>query len=356
MINLSPLAALAASLWLGLVSPGFAQSAQTAEATISEEQLLGATDEEHRAQALLPYKRTLSGGGIVTGSLGQSAETVGVPPSAMLAASRALASGIAPRQPQSGDSFFVRWEQTYTVDGHPIGVARVLWAELRLADGDTVAIHRFRPREGREQFFLTDGEAATPPTIALPLEEVNVSSRFGRRVDPLVKGGAMGGPLPSARAAQGAAAAKRPGRRLFAPIASRVLMHEGVDFAVPQGTPVYAASEGVVTGARRNGGYGNWIRLDHGEGMATAYGHLLRFAPRVKPGARVARGELIGLSGNTGRSTGPHLHFEVISDGQPVDPLAHADVAQLGGDDLERFARQVAAQEQDRERQTAPMN
>ncbi len=130
-------------------------------------------------------------------------------------------------------------------------------------------------------------------------------------------------------------------------------MHEGVDLAVPRGTPVYAASEGVVTGARSNGGYGNWVRIDHADGVATAYGHLSRFAPRIKPGVRVARGELLGFSGNTGRSTGPHLHFEVIADGQPVDPLAHAAVAQLAGADLERFARQVAAEERERESEAA---
>jgi murein DD-endopeptidase MepM/ murein hydrolase activator NlpD len=161
----------------------------------------------------------------------------------------------------------------------------------------------------------------------------------------------MGGPLPNPRIARQAAAAARRGNRFFSGFAPRVLMHEGVDLAVPRGTPVYAASEGVVTGARPNGGYGNWVRVDHADGVATAYGHLSRFAPRIKPGVRVARGELLGFSGNTGRSTGPHLHFEVIADGQPVDPLAHAGLAQLAGADFERFTRQVAAEERERERE-----
>jgi hypothetical protein len=359
VIKISPCAALAAFLWLGAVSPGIAQSTQSAEATIAEEQLLGAADEEARAQALLPFTRSLSVSGTVAGTLAESTAAAGVPPAAMLAALRAFDDATGPRQPHDGDAFFVRWEQTYSIEGHSIGVGRVLWAEVRMAAGGTVAIHRFRPREGGEQFFLTGGEAATPPTIALPLDEVNVSSRFGQRADPLARssaigratGAAMGGPVPNPRTARRAAAAPHHAKRFFSRFAPRVLMHEGVDFAVPRGTPVYAASEGVVTGARRNGGYGNWVRVDHADGVATAYGHLSRFAPRIKPGVRVARGEQVGLSGNTGRSTGPHLHFEVISDGQPVDPLTHAAIAQLGGADLERFARQVAAEERERERE-----
>ncbi|WP_428675506.1 M23 family metallopeptidase [Reyranella sp.] len=350
-------AALAAFLWLGTGSPGNAQTAPTAEATIAEEQLLGAADEEDRAQALLPFTRAHSASGTVAGSLAESTAAVGVPPAAMLEALRALDGAPGPRQPQDGNAFFVRWEQTYSIEDRPIGVGRVLWAELRTADGSTVAIHRFRPREGGEQFFRTSGEAATPPAIALPLDEVNVTSRFGRRSDPLarfsafgpVAGEAMGGPLPNPRAARQAAAAARRKNRFFSGFAPRILMHEGVDLAVPRGTPVYAASEGVVVGARPNGGYGNWVRVDHADGVATAYGHLSRFAPRIKPGVRVARGELLGFSGNTGRSTGPHLHFEVIADGQPVDPLTHAGMAQLAGTDLERFAKQVAAEERERE-------
>lgn len=353
---MSPGAALAAFLWLGTVSPGVAQTAQTAEATIAEERLLGAADGEDRAQALLPFTRSHSASGTVAGTLAESTAAAGVPPSAMLAALQALDGASGPRVPQDGDTFFVRWEQTYSIEDRPIGVGRVLWAELRPAAGSPVAVHRFRPREGGEQFFLTSGEAATPPAIAMPLDEVIVSSRFGRRPDPLARfsafgpatGTAMGGPLPNPRTAQRVSAAPRQGNRFFPRFAPRVLMHEGVDLAVPRGTPVYAASDGVVTGARPNGGYGNWVRIDHADGVATAYGHLSRFAPRIKPGVRVARGELLGLSGNTGRSTGPHLHFEVIADGQPVDPLAHAAVAQLAGDDLERFARQVAAEERDR--------
>ena len=349
-------------LAFGAVSPGIAQSGQTPEATIATERLLGSGDEEARAQALLPFTRSLSASGAVVGSLAEATAAAGVPASAMLEASRALEGATEPREPQDGDAFYVRWEQTYTVEGDPIGVGRVLWMELRTPAGATIAIHRFRPREGGEQFYLTSGLAATPPAIALPTDDVTVSSRFGIRSDPLARargataaaGKAMGGPLPDRRAARQAKQAEKRAEkhappRLFAGFVPRVFMHQGIDLAVPQGTPIYAASDGVVSGARPNGGYGNWIRIDHTDGFATAYGHLSRFAPGIKPGVPVVRGELVGFSGNTGRSTGPHLHFEVLTDGKPVDPLSHAAIAQLSGADLERFTRQVAAERRERE-------
>jgi hypothetical protein len=107
-----------------------------------------------------------------------------------------------------------------------------------------------------------------------------------------------------------------------------------------------AASAGVVLGARPNVGYGNWIKIGHHGDLATVYGHLSRFAPGIKSGAWVSQGDLIGYTGNTGRSTGPHLHFELLSDDKPVNPIARPDVglAQLTGFDLERFEKQVTAE------------
>jgi murein DD-endopeptidase MepM/ murein hydrolase activator NlpD len=120
-------------------------------------------------------------------------------------------------------------------------------------------------------------------------------------------------------------------------------MHEGVDLAAPIGTPIYAASDGVVVGAGPNAGYGNWIRIDHPRKLSTVYGHLSEFAPGIQEGLRVNRGELIGFVGSTGRSTGPHLHFEILSNGKAVDPLAHPEIKreQLAGANLERFRNQV---------------
>ncbi|MDR0885604.1 MAG: M23 family metallopeptidase [Clostridiales Family XIII bacterium] len=99
-------------------------------------------------------------------------------------------------------------------------------------------------------------------------------------------------------------------------------MHKGVDFTASVGTPVYAADSGVVVSCEQDGsGYGNIIVVDHGGGIETAYAHLSAFT--VSPGTRVMRGDQIASSGNTGRSTGPHLHFEVRINGTAVNPMQY---------------------------------
>lgn len=95
--------------------------------------------------------------------------------------------------------------------------------------------------------------------------------------------------------------------------------HEGIDIAVPRGTPVYAPGEGVVTFAGRKGDYGNLVELDHGTGYGTRFGHLSQID--VEVGDRVMKGQIVGLVGSTGRSTGPHLHYEVRMNGIPVNPI-----------------------------------
>jgi murein DD-endopeptidase MepM/ murein hydrolase activator NlpD len=103
-------------------------------------------------------------------------------------------------------------------------------------------------------------------------------------------------------------------------------MHAGIDLAGPVGTPIYAAADAVVGQAGVQGGYGNLVELHHGAGIATRYGHLSSI--RVNPGERVRRGQLIGLMGSTGRSTGSHLHYEVRIDGRAVNPLPFLQTGQ----------------------------
>jgi len=101
-------------------------------------------------------------------------------------------------------------------------------------------------------------------------------------------------------------------------------MHEGIDISVPEGTPIRAAADGTVIleqSEYESGGYGNYTCVDHGGGLSTCYAHQSSFAASV--GASVSQGDVIGYSGNTGHSTGPHLHFEVRINGAPTDPLGY---------------------------------
>ena len=104
------------------------------------------------------------------------------------------------------------------------------------------------------------------------------------------------------------------------PVYKTTKFHAGLDFAAPQGTPIYATANGVITTAGNTGnGYGNHVVINHGYGYQTLYGHMFRVKARV--GERIKRGEIIGYVGSTGKSTGPHCHYEVHRNGDPVDPV-----------------------------------
>jgi murein DD-endopeptidase MepM/ murein hydrolase activator NlpD len=103
------------------------------------------------------------------------------------------------------------------------------------------------------------------------------------------------------------------------PFRGTAAMHAGVDIPGPTGTPIYATADGVVSHAGRQGGYGNLVEINHGKGIATRYGHLSKIL--VADNTRVKRGQLIALMGSTGRSTGPHLHYEVRIDNHAVNPV-----------------------------------
>jgi murein DD-endopeptidase MepM/ murein hydrolase activator NlpD len=125
------------------------------------------------------------------------------------------------------------------------------------------------------------------------------------------------------------------------PILGYRRMHSGLDFKAGYGTPIYAVTDGAVAYAGRKGGYGNFVQINHGGGLATGYGHMSRFA--VSPGSRVRRGQIIGYVGSTGLSTGPHLHYELYRGGHAVNPMSvkFTQRAQLSGSDLARFKGQL---------------
>ena len=129
----------------------------------------------------------------------------------------------------------------------------------------------------------------------------------------------------------------------FHPLLGFTRMHKGMDIGAPYGSPIYAVMDGVVQMAGRNSGYGNFIKLGHGNGIGSGYGHLSRIA--VSSGQHVARGQVIGYVGSTGLSTGPHLHWEVWRNGQAINPrsLSFASVTTLSGEKLRAFRARVAS-------------
>jgi murein DD-endopeptidase MepM/ murein hydrolase activator NlpD len=126
------------------------------------------------------------------------------------------------------------------------------------------------------------------------------------------------------------------------PILGYLRMHSGLDFAAPTGTPIFSVTDGVVAYAGRKGGYGNFVQVNHGGGIATGYGHMSRIA--AAPGQRVRQGQIIGYVGSTGLSTGPHLHYELYRNGRAINPasMKFTQRAQLEGSALASFKAQLA--------------
>jgi murein DD-endopeptidase MepM/ murein hydrolase activator NlpD len=141
---------------------------------------------------------------------------------------------------------------------------------------------------GELERFGTLRRMASKLPLTKPIPHAPITSRFGVRLDPF-----LGKPA----------------------------MHTGVDFRAPRGYPARVTAGGTVVSAGYNGGYGNMVEIDHGNGITTRYGHLSKIL--VKPGQVVSKGTIIGRAGSTGRSTGPHLHYEVRIDGSAIDPMRY---------------------------------
>ena len=162
--------------------------------------------------------------------------------------------------------------------------------------------------EGKWQMRKTEGETTTLPSLRSVVITSSVSGALGQAGVPIESYTRISSPF---------------GIRVH-PITHTVRMHTGIDYAAPQGTRVLAPSDGVVSFRGWKGGYGNAIMLTHDNGMETLYGHLSAFISGVDVGTRVNSGAVIGLVGSTGHSTGPHLHYEVRINGQPVNPATVA--------------------------------
>lgn len=252
--------------------------------------------------------------GIIRNSLYADGLEAGIPVSVLLTMIRVYSHDVDfQRDFQPGDQFAVLYEQILTHDGQPVRDGVLLSANLILS-GKEKPIYRFTNALGKTDYYDRSGASQKRALLRTPIDGARLTSSFGMRRHPLL---------------------------------GYSKMHKGADFGAPSGTPVYAAGNGAIVEAGRKGAYGNYIRLRHGGDIATAYAHLSRFAPRSRPGLTVMQGDVIGFVGSTGRSTGPHLHYEVLRSGKPVNPLSVVFPAgeNLQGPDLQAF--HVVAQERD---------
>jgi murein DD-endopeptidase MepM/ murein hydrolase activator NlpD len=223
--------------------------------------------------------------GIIQSSLFAATDRVDLPDSVAVQLAEMFSSDIDFRRDlRRGDRFNVVYE-SLEADGEPLRAGRVLSAEF-INNGRKHEAVWFQEEGQKGAFYGFDGQSSRKTFLSSPLEFSRVSSGYGMR---------------------------------FHPILGRKKAHLGVDYAAPTGTPVRTIADGVVTFAGTQNGYGNVIVVTHRDNKSTLFAHLSRID--VKRGQRVEQGENIGAVGTTGRSTGPHLHFEFRDKGVHQDPL-----------------------------------
>ena len=179
--------------------------------------------------------------------------------------------------------------EIYTDSQHNyIKSGNINFSEIIL-DDESFELYRFQS-EGDEfvEYFNSDGKSATKALMKTPINGARLSSGFGMRKHPIL---------------------------------GYNKKHQGVDFAAPTGTPIMAAGTGHIEFVGNNGGAGKYIRIKHLNGYKTSYSHLSKYASGIQKNVKVRQGQVIGYVGNTGLSTGPHLHYEVIFNGKRINPM-----------------------------------
>tara|TARA_R110000868_G_scaffold144396_5_gene363505 strand:+ start:1496 stop:2815 length:1320 start_codon:yes stop_codon:yes gene_type:complete len=213
-----------------------------------------------------------------------------------------------PTNPAQGSAFKVVYETAKTGSGPHARIRNVMrYAELA-SNGENHRVYRYETNNGEVAFMEETGRGVVPFALAspVPMRKARVTSPFGWRVHPVLK------------------------VRKF---------HNGIDFAAPKGTPIYAAEDGVVQTVGWRGNYGRFLKIVHNDRVATTYGHMSGFAKGIHKGSHVKKGQIVAYIGSSGLSTGNHLYFEVLVDNKHVDP-AQAEVmlsVNLDGSSLVRF-------------------
>ena len=225
--------------------------------------------------------------GTIESSLFEAAAAQGVPQDVMNAMVKLFSYDVDfQRDIQKGDTFSVLFERNVAEDGRTVNNLDIAFASM-FVGGQLLKLYAFEHPDGGVEYYDEKGEGIRKALMRTPINGAKLTSSFGKRRHPIL---------------------------------GYSLMHRGSDFGAPTGTPIMAAGDGVIDKAGPNGAYGNYIRLRHSGDFATAYAHLSRFGAGVSVGKRVRQGQIIGYVGSTGRSTGPHLHFEILRKGVQVNP------------------------------------
>lgn len=244
--------------------------------------------------------------GRVGPSLYRSARAAGVPAKAVEAFIRSIASRVSMSRIGSNEQFDLIVERARAETGE-VQLGKLIYAGLS-GDARKLQLVRF-DQDGKDQWFDAKGIGARSTSGAMMPVAGRLTSAFGMRRHPV---------LGYAR------------------------MHKGLDIAAPMGSPIRAPMDGVVQMAGWAGGYGKFVKLSHGNGLATGFGHMSRIA--VASGGRVSKGQIIGYVGSTGMSTGAHLHYELWKNGTPINPgkVTFESVQQLSGSALAAFKNKFA--------------
>ena len=226
-------------------------------------------------------------GGTITSSFYEAGDDAGLPRAITSELVKAYSYDVDfQRDIKPGQKLDVLFEQLVSKeDGSIVGHGDLKYAAFKLGRKN-VEIYKYKDRHGNSGYYKPNGESVRKALLKTPVN-ARISSKFGMRKHPILKYSKM---------------------------------HKGIDFAARTGTPIYAAGDGVVNFKGRKGGYGNYIRIKHNGTYQTAYAHLHKFAKGMRNGKRVKQGQVIGYVGSTGRSTGPHLHYEILKHGKHINP------------------------------------
>ena len=246
-------------------------------------------------------------GATIDGSLYLSAMRAGIPADVVVEMIRMFSYKVDfQRDLHPGDSFEVFYNYYYTKEGQPAKQGDITYAMMHLGNSD-ISLYRYQPDPNQPaEYYDAKGQSAKGLLMKTPVDGARITSRFGVR---------------------------------YHPVLGYTRMHKGVDFGVPVGTPVMAAGSGTISFMGWAKGYGRFVVIKHGNGYSTAYGHLSRFAGGLRKGSRVRQAQVVAYSGNTGITTGPHLHYEIRMHNKQVNPLKvkFAQGRKLSGKELHAY-------------------